>query len=176
MLFHHAQNPILANQTNNNLPPRTPRPPVFTILPAWVCTYKLTLNPEPSAVSFAGLGYLALYLGGKSGTFTGRYRLPTYLPFLLPLIGAAAVGISRLRDYWHHWQDVTVGSLLGEPGSNLGYRTLMTFFRHQASPEMSASFVSLQAIFQTGALLEVCRDSRSAFLHNTWCHTALRYM
>ncbi|KAG9444589.1 hypothetical protein H6P81_015929 [Aristolochia fimbriata] len=37
---------------------------------------------------FAGLAFLALYL-------------------------SALVGVSRVDDYWHHWQDVFVGGLLG---------------------------------------------------------------
>lgn len=32
---------------------------------------------------------------------------------LLPILGAALVGVSRVDDYWHHWQDVFAGGLLG---------------------------------------------------------------
>jgi membrane-associated phospholipid phosphatase len=30
-----------------------------------------------------------------------------------PLLAALLVGISRVNDYWHHWQDVFAGALLG---------------------------------------------------------------
>lgn len=30
-----------------------------------------------------------------------------------PLLLAAMVGVSRVDDYWHHWQDVFAGGLLG---------------------------------------------------------------
>ena len=31
----------------------------------------------------------------------------------LPLLVACLIGISRVDDYWHHWQDVFAGGLLG---------------------------------------------------------------
>ncbi|KAG9447225.1 hypothetical protein H6P81_013353 [Aristolochia fimbriata] len=33
--------------------------------------------------------------------------------FFLPLLVAALVGVSRVDDYWHHWQDVFAVGLLG---------------------------------------------------------------
>ncbi|GAQ84954.1 lipid phosphate phosphatase [Klebsormidium nitens] len=90
-----------------------PGEPACTGLASDVIEGRKSFPSGHSSLSFAGLGYLALYLGGKSGTFRGRFQLPTYVPFFLPLIGATVVAVSRVRDYWHHWQDVTVGSLLG---------------------------------------------------------------
>ena len=32
----------------------------------------------------------------------------------LPLLVASLVGISRVDDYWHHWQDVFAGGIIGK--------------------------------------------------------------
>lgn len=32
---------------------------------------------------------------------------------ILPLVVASLVGVSRVDDYWHHWQDVFAGGLIG---------------------------------------------------------------
>lgn len=32
---------------------------------------------------------------------------------LLPLLVASLVGVSRVSDYWHHWQDVFAGGMIG---------------------------------------------------------------
>lgn len=64
---------------------------------------------------FAGFGYLSLYLAGKLHCFTveGRSQSWRLIMVLTPLISAAVVGISRIQDNMHHWEDVAVGSLLG---------------------------------------------------------------
>jgi len=41
---------------------------------------------------------------------------------LAPLTGALLVAISRTMDYRHHWQDVTVGSIVGLVVSYFAYR------------------------------------------------------
>ncbi|KAL5544881.1 hypothetical protein UlMin_008665 [Ulmus minor] len=63
--------------------------------------------------SFAGLGFLAWYLSGKIRVFDRRGHAAKLCIFLLPLLLAALVGISRVDDYWHHWQDVFAGGLIG---------------------------------------------------------------
>ncbi|KAJ8758499.1 hypothetical protein K2173_000220 [Erythroxylum novogranatense] len=63
--------------------------------------------------SFAGLGFLSLYLAGKMKAFNRRGHVAKLCIVFLPLLAAALVGISRVDDYWHHWQDVFAGGLIG---------------------------------------------------------------
>ncbi|XWS75506.1 hypothetical protein CRYUN_Cryun01aG0095200 [Craigia yunnanensis] len=61
----------------------------------------------------AGLGFLSLYLSGKIKAFDRRGHVAKLCIVFLPLLVASLVGISRVDDYWHHWQDVFAGGLLG---------------------------------------------------------------
>ncbi|KAL6572474.1 hypothetical protein OROMI_013432 [Orobanche minor] len=63
--------------------------------------------------SFAGLGFLSLYLAGKIRAFYRKGHVAKLCIVYLPLLTAALVGVSRVDDYRHHWQDVFVGGLLG---------------------------------------------------------------
>ncbi|XP_074581958.1 lipid phosphate phosphatase 2-like isoform X1 [Curcuma longa] len=63
--------------------------------------------------SFAGLGFLSWYLAGKMQAFDRRGHVAKLCLVLLPLLAASLVAISRVDDYWHHWQDVVVGGLIG---------------------------------------------------------------
>lgn len=63
--------------------------------------------------SFAGLGFLAWYLSGKIRVFDRRGHVAKLCISFLPLLAAALVGVSRVDDYWHHWQDVFTGGLIG---------------------------------------------------------------
>ncbi|CAI0447253.1 unnamed protein product [Linum tenue] len=65
------------------------------------------------AGSFAGLGFLALYLSGKVRVFDQKGHVAKLCIVFFPLLFAALVGISRVDDYWHHWQDVFAGGLIG---------------------------------------------------------------
>lgn len=75
-------------------------------------------------VAFAALGFLAWYLFAKLHVFTERGRGQTWRLLIAggPLFAALLVAISRTCDYHHHWQDVTVGSLLGLTVGYLSYR------------------------------------------------------
>ncbi|CAL0308282.1 unnamed protein product [Lupinus luteus] len=66
-----------------------------------------------TAWSFAGLGFLTLYLSGKIKAFDSKGHVAKLCIVFLPLLFASLVGISRVDDYWHHWQDVFAGGLLG---------------------------------------------------------------
>ncbi|KAJ6421367.1 hypothetical protein OIU84_028694 [Salix udensis] len=63
--------------------------------------------------SFAGLGFLSLYLSGKLQAFDRSGHVAKLCIVFLPLLAACLVAISRVDDYWHHWQDVFAGGLLG---------------------------------------------------------------
>uniref|UniRef100_A0ACD5W1U4 Uncharacterized protein n=1 Tax=Avena sativa TaxID=4498 RepID=A0ACD5W1U4_AVESA len=63
--------------------------------------------------SFAGLGFLSWYLAGKITVFDRRGHVAKLCVVILPLLIAAMVAISRVDDYWHHWQDVFAGGILG---------------------------------------------------------------
>eukprot|EP00252_Welwitschia_mirabilis_P020202 TRINITY_DN4900_c0_g1_i1.p1 TRINITY_DN4900_c0_g1~~TRINITY_DN4900_c0_g1_i1.p1 ORF type:complete len:306 (+),score=37.85 TRINITY_DN4900_c0_g1_i1:238-1155(+) len=71
---------------------------------------------------FAGLGYLSLYLAGKINLFDRRGHAAKLCVVFLPLLIAALVGVSRVDDYWHHWQDVFAGGLIGFTMATLCYR------------------------------------------------------
>ncbi|KAF7827753.1 lipid phosphate phosphatase 2-like [Senna tora] len=62
---------------------------------------------------FAGLGFLAWYLSGKIRAFDRRGHIAKLCIVFLPILIAALVGVSRVDDYWHHWEDVFAGGLLG---------------------------------------------------------------
>lgn len=99
-----------------------------------------------SSFSFAGLGYLSLFLAGQMSIFAHgapsspsgngssssgnaeaaeklvRADLGRALVCLTPLLGATWIAISRCQDYRHDVYDVTVGALLGWTVAYWSYR------------------------------------------------------
>jgi|TARA_B100000524_G_scaffold332183_2_gene219192 diacylglycerol diphosphate phosphatase/phosphatidate phosphatase len=71
-----------------------------------------------TALSYAGLGYLSCFLWAEllhSQCHTLRLAgdLSKLLIASLPWMAALCIGLSRIEDYWHHWEDVSAGLLLG---------------------------------------------------------------
>jgi membrane-associated phospholipid phosphatase len=72
--------------------------------------------------SFAGLGYLSMYLAGKLGVFDHGGHSWKLFPVVLPVLGATFVAITRVDDYWHHWTDVCTGAAIGLLSAYFCYR------------------------------------------------------
>ncbi|XP_010279381.1 PREDICTED: lipid phosphate phosphatase 2-like isoform X2 [Nelumbo nucifera] len=70
---------------------------------------------------FAGLCFLSWYISGKIRAFDRRGHVAKLCIVFLPLLVAALVGVSRVDDYWHHWQDVFAGGLLGTTVASFCY-------------------------------------------------------
>ncbi|KAK7498389.1 hypothetical protein BaRGS_00010343 [Batillaria attramentaria] len=76
-----------------------------------------------SSLSFASLGFVSLYIAGKLQVFNrGRGQGLRFICFLFPLVWALMIAVSRTSDYHHHWQDVTIGSIMGLVGAYTCYR------------------------------------------------------
>ncbi|KAB1205613.1 Lipid phosphate phosphatase 2 [Morella rubra] len=67
------------------------------------------------------LGFLSWYLSGKARVFDRSGHVAKLCIVFLPLLLAALVAVSRVDDYWHHWQDVFAGGLLGMTVSSFCY-------------------------------------------------------
>lgn len=86
-----------------------------------------------SSLSFAGLGFLSFYLAGKLHLADKRgHRTRAWLA-LSPLLGSTLVAASRTADNRHHWQDVTVGSLLGISIAYVAYRAYFPSLSHTSA-------------------------------------------
>ena len=65
-----------------------------------------------TSLATAGLGYLAFFLLANVRP-TGNGGVWRTVVALSPFLLAAWIGISRVRDYWHHPSDVATGGVLG---------------------------------------------------------------
>lgn len=74
------------------------------------------------AWAFAGLGYLSLYLAGKTSMFDRRAYASRVFFVLFPTFVATLIGISRVNDYQHRWVDIIAAALLGLFIAYLSYR------------------------------------------------------
>ncbi|CAN1796350.1 Putative lipid phosphate phosphatase 3, chloroplastic [Linum perenne] len=100
--------------------------------------------------SFAGLGFLSLYLSGKIKVFDRQGHVAKLCIVILPLLVACLVAISRVNDYWHHWQDVFAGSLLGLVISGFCYRQFFPSPYHDQGWGPYAYFLALEEESRSG--------------------------
>ncbi|XP_008782302.2 lipid phosphate phosphatase 2-like isoform X1 [Phoenix dactylifera] len=99
-----------------------------------------------SSWSFAGLSFLAWYLSGKIQAFDRKGHIAKLCIVFLPLLGAALVAISRVDDYWHHWQDVFAGGLLGLIVASFCY---LQFFPPPSDADGWGPFAYFQMLAET---------------------------
>ena len=114
---------------------------------------------SPTAGSFAGLGFLAWYLAGKLKAFDRKGHIAKLCLVFLPLLVASLVAVSRVDDYWHHWQDVFAGGILGlllfDALLNLTFRTRFTIRSHMRSVILLFLFRSYSCFILLPAVLPV---------------------
>lgn len=75
-----------------------------------------------TSAAFAGLAFSGYFLAGQLDLFSGEGYIYRFVLCLLPFLVAGFVGVSRIMDYRHHWQDVVAGALLGSSMAYLAYR------------------------------------------------------
>ncbi|PIA33438.1 hypothetical protein AQUCO_04100098v1 [Aquilegia coerulea] len=102
--------------------------------------------------SFAGLSFLAWYLSGKVRVFDRRGHVAKLCLVFLPLLVAALVGVSRVDDYWHHWQDVFAGALLGTTVASFCY---LQFFPPPYHVDGWGPHAYFQMLAERGSVVEV---------------------
>ncbi|XP_034889570.1 lipid phosphate phosphatase 2 isoform X1 [Populus alba] len=98
--------------------------------------------------SFAGLGFLSLYLSGKLQAFDREGHVAKLCIVFLPLLAASLVAISRVDDYWHHWQDVFAGGLLGLVVATFCY---LQFFPPPYHPQGWGPYAYFRELEESGA-------------------------
>ena len=82
-----------------------------------------------SALSYSGLTFVSLVLAAMlMRTPTPRLgRMWKAMVISLPWLLALHVALSRLQDFWHHWQDVLVGTLIGNAAACLSFHLRFTW-------------------------------------------------
>jgi len=100
----------------------TPTDPLFGLSTVSVCTQTdlsvlydgfRSFPSGHSSLSFAGLGFLALFLAGKIHMMDRKTQLWKILIFLAPWVSAALVAASRVKDHRHRGSDVLAGAIIG---------------------------------------------------------------
>lgn len=82
-----------------------------------------------SSLSFAGLAFLSALLMNLLDDLVLREKwrrllipLLRYIIIFFPLLAAYITAVTRVRDYWHHVDDIVMGSLIGLGCTVLSYQ------------------------------------------------------
>ncbi|KAF9500500.1 PAP2-domain-containing protein [Pleurotus eryngii] len=90
-----------------------------------------------ASLTAASLGFASLYLAGKLHVFNKKGHTTKVWLVFTPLFGSIFVSITRLMDHRHHWEDVTVGMLVGLLFAYIFYRQ---FYPSLEDPESHIPF------------------------------------
>ncbi|PJF16821.1 hypothetical protein PSACC_03397 [Paramicrosporidium saccamoebae] len=86
-----------------------------------------------TSASFGGLGYAGFFLAGQLGVFDGEGHVYKLVVSMLPFLLAGCVGLTRIIDYRHHWQDVLAGAIIGTIAAYSSYRMYFPPITNQQS-------------------------------------------
>jgi len=82
--------------------------------PAVIVEGRKSFPSGHSALSFSGLFFVSLVLAARLAPMGRRWgTLWKLCVVAMPWLLALQVALSRIADYWHHWEDVLIGSLIG---------------------------------------------------------------
>lgn len=112
--------------------------------------------------STSGMGFLTLWLVGKLRCFDGSMHPSRFVLALLPLGFAVWVGITRLQDYWHHWEDVCAGFVLGISMAYIFYRQ-----QFPALTDARAGYPLQSQLDSGGAPRQSVMDLEASIMRNT---------
>ena len=76
--------------------------------------FLIVLNHVFAQGCFAGLGFFSMYLNKMlSVKPQHKNNVGKLLIIVAPIFVAISIAISRVDDYMHHWQDVSIGAIIG---------------------------------------------------------------
>lgn len=90
-----------------------------------------------ASLAFASFTVTSFYLLAKLralNSVSGRIRTHRTLLGIIPIVVALLIAISRTCDYHHHWQDVSVGALIGLVAGTFSYHQQYPTVWHPEAP------------------------------------------
>lgn len=99
---------------------------------------QLSFPSGHASISFAGMTLTALFARHALGVRPGAHFSPSALLAASPLILAAWIALTRVRDRYHHPVDVVCGAVLGALGGRAAWRHLVASGRATLLPALWA--------------------------------------